>query len=209
MSPKTNSAHNALVPRGGKAGPSSAAASRSCAQPSAIPPAKSRTFSRQQDTFATTTASRSCDAETRDAWAVRIAHISVKPDRMIAQVEIAHERYAMSNLTLIKAVVRAYPTILEHTCVNGKGDTFTAVACNTSIPHVLEHMVIDAQVRAASRGAGGASGELPAAAAFVGKTAWMNRSHSKARVEVSFADDLVALRAFRDAADFLNFIMLK
>lgn len=136
------------------------------------------------------------------AWAVRITHFTVKSDRIVAAVEVAHERFAVSTPEFIAAVQKRYPTILQHTCVNDLGPTFAAVACETSVPHVLEHMVVDAQARAVA-----AAGGAPAT--FVGKTSWENRARRRARVEVSFADDLVALKAFRDAVTCLNSIMLK
>lgn len=39
---------------------------------------------------------------------------------------------------------------------------------------------------------------------YVGTSEWTNEAAGEARIEANFADDLVALWAFRDAADFLN-----
>ena len=61
----------------------------------------------------------------------------------------------------------------------------------------MEHLVIDLQTRA----------EFETAAnglTYIGTTEWLDEAQGKARIEVNFADDLVALRAFRDAANFLN-----
>ncbi len=78
--------------------------------------------------------------------------------------------------------------------MNEEGDTFAAVMDHTSLPHLLEHLVIDMQAQAVS----------DANAVFVGTTEWIDEFAGRARIEVSFTDDLVALRAFRDAIAFLN-----
>ena len=44
--------------------------------------------------------------------------------------------------------------------------------------------------------------------AFVGTTEWTDEKAGRARIEVNFTDDLVGLRAFRDAADYLNGIVV-
>ena len=46
-------------------------------------------------------------------------------------------------------------------------------------------------------------------AVFVGTTEWTDEAAGRARIEVSFLDDLVALRAFRDAIAFLGDAMVR
>ena len=81
--------------------------------------------------------------------ALRVVHIAVKPDRIIAQVEVVDERCAYTTSALIKSLLPDYPHLLE-------------------------------------------------------QTQWENRARRRARVELSYADDLVALQALRDAARDLN-----
>lgn len=80
-------------------------------------------------------------------WACRIVGIEVRPDRMIAYVEVSDERFCFATPALIADLLPRFPNILSHTCVNERGETFMSVAANTSIPHVLEHLVIDEQAR--------------------------------------------------------------
>lgn len=89
---------------------------------------------------------------------------------------------------------------------------------HTSLPHLLEHLVIDFQTRAAVRRGDGAEAGSAAAyadagsaldAVFVGTTEWTDEAAGRARIEVSFLDDLVALRAFRDAIAFLGDAMVR
>ncbi len=99
---------------------------------------------------------------------------------------------------VLAARVRAsFPDLPRHACVNGAGDTFGAVMEATSLPHLLEHLVIDLQTQAAPPDASPDT-------AYVGITRWTDENAGRAHIEVSFTDDLVALRAFRDATRFLN-----
>ncbi len=99
---------------------------------------------------------------------------------------------------VLAARVRAsFPNLPRHACVNGAGDTFGAVMEATSLPHLLEHLVIDLQTQAAPPDASPDT-------AYVGITRWTDENAGRAHIEVSFTDDLVALRAFRDATRFLN-----
>ena len=136
------------------------------------------------------------------SWAIRVAHVAVRPSRIVARVRVGEERFAVSTPRLIEALLPRFPHLLEHACVNGAGDRFGCVAAATSTPHVLEHLVIEEQVRLEA--ASGAS----SAAVYVGKTSWEDRRRLVARVEVSYADDLAALRALSTAAARLNEALL-
>ena len=72
---------------------------------------------------------------------------------------------------------------------------FGDVMRETSVPHLLEHIIIDEQVRDES---------TPPHAVLVGTTAWLDEREGRARIEVNFTDDLVALRALREAVVFVN-----
>lgn len=154
--------------------------------------------------------------------AIRIVHITVKPDRVIAQVEVADERHAYTTPSLIAALLPTYPHLLEHACVNDCGTTFGAVAKRTSLPHLLEHMAIENQVRAEGDAEStilngqraqaqddvlhrqGPRGATVPPATYMGKTRWTSRARRMAHVELSYVDDLIALAALRDAARDLN-----
>lgn len=98
----------------------------------------------------------------------------------------------------MEKVLDVFPRLARHSCVNGKGPTFAAVMDCTSWAHVLEHLVIDLQVSAhQDRG----DQDDPW---FVGNTQWLDRSAGTARIQVSYRDDLVALKAFKDGVAFLN-----
>ena len=56
-------------------------------------------------------------------WACRIVGIEVRPDRMIAYVEVSDERFCFATPALIADLLPRFPNILSHTCVNERGET--------------------------------------------------------------------------------------
>lgn len=131
-----------------------------------------------------------------------IERITVEKGRMSALVTVPPEN-AFSTPERMGCLLDLYPRLERHSCVNSKGPTFAAVMNQTSWPHVLEHLVIDMQVSAHQQ-----RGDKRDPW-FVGNTQWIDRASGKARVQVNFYDDLVALRSFRDAACVLNDIMVR
>ncbi len=181
-------------------------------------------------------------AMVRPRSALVIERLTVRSDRIVCDVVLAPGAPRCSSPQMAARVLEVFPDVSAHACVNDEGDTFAAVIEHTSLPHLMEHLVISLQARAevSAVSAAGSVGEAsllsesaapsarrvaaspesahsaarvptsPAAptpsegTVFVGTTEWTDEFVGRARVEVSFADDLVALRAFRDAASFLN-----
>ena len=123
-----------------------------------------------------------------------ITSIAIRRDRAVCTVSIPDARFRQTNERLAKAVLADYPTLPQHACINGTGDTFAAVMEATSVPHLFEHLVIDIQIR----------DTLDPEATFVGTTEWVEKAAGIAEIQVSFVDDLQVLRAFAEAADYLN-----
>ena len=117
--------------------------------------------------------------------------------RIGCDVALAAQAPRTTDPVLAARVCASFPNLPRHACVNGAGDTFGAVMEATSLPHLLEHLVIDLQTQAAPPDASPDT-------AYVGITRWTDENAVRAHIEVRFTDDLVALRAFRDAARFLN-----
>ncbi|NHM16346.1 hypothetical protein GMI69_06695 [Eggerthellaceae bacterium zg-887] len=184
--------------------------------------------------------------------ALVIERLTVRPDRIVCDLLVSPSAPTTTSPGLVRRVLADYPTLLDHACVNDEGDTFAAVADHTSLPHLVEHLVIDAQVRQAAqaaRAAGArpgrqAAGARPAPSAqaaavaeplpsagsvhganrageaappfraaakkstmYVGTTEWVDRFAGHAVVEVSYTDDLTALRSFRDAVCAVNHLV--
>ena len=136
--------------------------------------------------------SQSCET------ALELLSLTVKADRVIARLRINQKPFRYMTPSRAKYLAEMYPTLAAHACVNRRGDTFDLVMEGTSVPHMLEHLVIELQTRAS---------EDPDAV-FVGTSEWEDELAGIARVQVSFTDDLQALRAFNDATQILNIAVL-
>lgn len=120
--------------------------------------------------------------------------VIVRTGRLVCDVEVSDPRFRQCTPQLAGVVARAFPDVPHHACVNDEGDCFGAVMDHTSLPHLLEHLAISMQIRAV---------DSPDAT-FVGTTEWTDGATGRARIQLSFFDDLVALRAFNEAVMFLN-----
>lgn len=127
--------------------------------------------------------------------ALIVEHIAVKRGRLLLNVRVGEGVPRMTDAALARRLLASRPSLAHHTCANALGPTFGDVISRTSLPHVLEHLIIDEQTRDA---------RTSAATIFVGTTEWLDEAAGLARVEVNFADDLVALGALRNALSFLN-----
>lgn len=130
---------------------------------------------------------------------IALERLSVLPDRIEAEVRVLDPAYRTTSPELIAQVLVQFPTIPFHTCRNEVGPTFSAVMENTSLPHLLEHLVIDIQTRAHAEREDEATDPV-----FTGTTQRSATMHDVAIVSVSFYDDLIALGAFKQALHFIN-----
>ena len=120
--------------------------------------------------------------------------ITVRTGRLVCDVVVSDARFRYSTPRLAAFISRSHPDLPHHACVNDEGPVFGAVIERTSTPHVLEHLVISEQTSAA----------VDATGPFMGTTEWIDEAAGEARVQVSFRDDLEALRAFNKAVKLLN-----
>lgn len=119
--------------------------------------------------------------------------LRVQRDRIVASVRV-DPAHADTTPAIARAAAAIRPNLPRHACVNDDGPLFASAMERTPLPHLLEHLVIDLQVSACP----------DAGFTFTGATRWTDRAAGRARVEVSYADDLVGIAAFRDAAALLN-----
>ncbi|MEG0503267.1 MAG: hypothetical protein RR547_01350 [Raoultibacter sp.] len=129
---------------------------------------------------------------------LRIESLTVQPGRIVCEVVVAME-HCYTTPRIAETILADHPSLARHACVNDIGPTFGSVINQTSLPHLLEHLVIDLQVRSE-----GKEDET-----LVGTSEWTDKQAGRATVTVSFTDDLVALRAFRDAAEKITQAVLK
>lgn len=127
--------------------------------------------------------------------ALSIERITVQRGRISLLVRVAPDAPLETDAALAQRLLALRPTLAHHACVNDRGLAFGDVIARTSLPHVLEHLIIDEQVR---------DPRTLTERTFVGTTEWLDESTRLARVEVNFSDDLVALGAVRRALSLLN-----
>lgn len=130
---------------------------------------------------------------------LRALRVRVRPDRVEIEVAVAARRYAQTDPELITECLRRAPTLGQHACRNGVGPVFASVMKSTSTPHLLEHLIIDTQTRAAK----------DPDRVFTGTTQWSAGDGLIAQVAFSYEDDLVALDALNRSLAFLNGVLIE
>ncbi len=130
---------------------------------------------------------------------LRALRVRVRPDRVEVEVAVAARRYAQTGPELITECLRRAPTLGQHACRNSVGPVFASVMKSTSTPHLLEHLIIDAQTRAAK----------DPDRVFTGTTQWSAGDGLIAQVAFSYEDDLVALDALNRSLAFLNGVLIE
>ena len=142
--------------------------------------------------------SLACDAESVSEHPLVIEHIQVRPDRMEVTIRVRSEQFAYTNNRIIEEVLSHFPSLGMHACRNHKWRLFADVMNHTSVPHLLEHMVVDGQTRRAQK----------EDRIFTGTTQWSREDPLVALVAFSYEDDLVALEVLNQCVVLLNTILL-
>ncbi len=125
---------------------------------------------------------------------ITVERLDISPGKLTICVRLRPDaRY--TNPQLAQQVVADFPQLPLHACVNPHGPAFASVLEHTSLAHLLEHLIIDLQV---------AQAPDEAAVTFAGHTTWTSESEGLARITVSFHDDACALRALRNAVEYIE-----
>lgn len=132
---------------------------------------------------------------------VRVCRVVVKADRMVCDVQLSPACPRTSFPTLVSALLQTHPHLPAHACKNERGTAFGAVMNQTPLIHVLEHVAIDCMVQS----------EPPESASsnalFMGNSRWLDPAQGLGRVELSFRDDITALRALKTAVEQVNWAL--
>lgn len=133
--------------------------------------------------------------------ALSVERVAFERDRMVMLVRVPSASASRLGPDRAARLLRARPLLARHACLNAEGAPFGAILARTSLPHVLEHLVIDLQAEADEHLRAAAFGVCSdrSAATFVGTTEWLNEREGLARVAVNFTDDLIALAALKSA----------
>lgn len=124
---------------------------------------------------------------------ISISSIVVRRGRIVCEVDVPDARFRYTNPQIARRVLDLYPSLVRHACVNAEGRTFGCVVEHTSIAHLLEHLAVELQTQRAA----------DPQALFVGTSEWLDEASGKARVQLSFGDDLEALRALKEATEII------
>lgn len=125
---------------------------------------------------------------------VEVESIRVLADRMVFCVRFPEEGLRTTNREIAARAQDLRPNLPEHACVNPKGRRFRDVMERTSMPHLLEHCIIDFLVEATD----------DPADSYQGTSRWADRDAGLATIQISMKDDLAVLRAFDRAVRFLE-----
>lgn len=128
------------------------------------------------------------------SYALQVERIRVRDDRVVVYLTLPNKRWRYTTPALAKRVMHDYPTVVHHTCVNAKGNTFGSVIRRTPLPHLMEHLTIDIL----------AGRSTDPDDMFTGFSTWVGENHEKARVEVSMKDDVNTIKAVKEAAAYIN-----
>ena len=149
-------------------------------------------------------------ASTLNNQPVKVLKLDVYPGHLVCQVQFASTVERRTTPKLIKRVLKCFPNLPNHACVNERANTFGSVINETPLPHLLEHIIVDIQVQMQTempKPHGFNAHEISPAfsnGTIVGTSEWLNEKSGIARIDVSFVDDLTALAALKAAVDFLN-----
>lgn len=152
-----------------------------------------------------------------------VERVRISRGRMRVDVRVSEGAPLRTSAELAARVLAVRPELELHSCINAKGPAFGDVIADTTLPHLLEHLIIAEQARlldaaaplAADADQGERSdrrerdmqGERDAShearsTILVGTTELV--ADRCAVVEVSFTDDLVAVTALRNALAVLD-----
>lgn len=129
---------------------------------------------------------------------IQVTDITVKKYRIVCLVKIAGDCY--SNDIIKNKVLTIMPSLKFHKCKNADDKAFKDILNTTSLAHILEHMIIDKQIQAHKDYVEDKSSNIE----LFGTTKWIDEKQGLAQVEVSFYDDVVALKAIKESQKILN-----
>lgn len=126
-----------------------------------------------------------------------VKEINVKKYRIICLVVVQLE-HAYSNEIFAQKLLKIMPTLASHKCKNSSNNSFFEEIKKTSLAHVFEHIVIDLQIKYLSENGCAENTSI------LGTTEWFNKNQGMSKVELSYCDDLLALKAIKEAEKLIN-----
>ena len=146
-----------------------------------------------------------------------LKNITFKEDRALIKVQVEGCLTPEERVALKQLLYSRYPKIKEHACKNSHGPRFDDCIETTSIPHILEHIILEELSHDSTRKGAAVSlrntsdkpDSEPASlffsnrkSVFVAKTS--NLGGGVAKIELKYYDDISTLRAIKRATNCLN-----
>ena len=137
---------------------------------------------------------------------IKLTSIVFKENRALIKVQVEGCLTPEERVVLKQLLYNRYPKIKEHSCKNSHGPRFDDCVETTSIPHILEHIILEELKETASPCRLDPSTPLRSAqddvTLFVAKTS--NLGGGVAKIELKYYDDISTLQAIKRAASSLN-----
>lgn len=130
---------------------------------------------------------------------ISVKHVLFKKQRMYIDLHMNNKPF-YSNMLIRDFLLRDFPSIVNHDCKNSKNLQLKDVLDTTSVPHLIEHVIIDIQASYFAK--------KNIDVTLLGTTQWTDESNGDACIQLSYFDDLVALDALKRAISYFNGIDL-
>ena len=131
---------------------------------------------------------------------IELTNICFKKECVQIDVKMNTTLNDVQRRKLAEALLQKYPFIKEHACKNSHGPAFGDCIQTTSVPHILEHVILEeCKDYYAKNKVSDFSGKNKL---FVGKTT--NLSEDLAKIELKYYDDIFMLNAINRATTELN-----
>lgn len=129
---------------------------------------------------------------------IKVQSITVKKFRIVCLVQFVGQHY--SDPQIKEKLLCKVPSLTEHKCKNASSKTFAEVMDHTSLAHILEHLIIDFQIKEASE-------NKDFSKTLLGTSSWLNKEEGLAQIEFSYFDDIVAIKCLNETCNFLKEII--
>lgn len=130
---------------------------------------------------------------------MRVHSVTVCPDRVdvVVKVEDTSEMRTSLDPEVADRALQVLPGLAGHRCSTASHRTFAEELCDTEVPHLFEHVVLELMAEAGSP------------RSLKGETAWDFRRGGNGvfRVSVEYDDDLVCLGAIKTADKLMCYLL--
>lgn len=133
--------------------------------------------------------------------AVQVRHIKVCADRVVFEIDVRPDFPHRTTPDIAHRISAIRPGLSFHACVNRVGQTFGDVIDDTSIIHLIEHVVIDLLVEQLAESEQGPQQPI------TGTSEWIDACKGTARIAISCTDDLQVLSAFNVAVELVGSVL--